>query len=235
MAAEMFQIDQKDLKMLRKFYKRAPQLFARASAGILNDFAFGTKTEIEKLLKNRLTIRNQAFLRGSIRVQKADGKVIDRQKSKVGSVTRPRFSGWLEQQTGKKDPRSHKPTIFARRGNKFSAVPPGNRLKQSSVALRPEDFNIRASNDKTRTIIFLQIMRKKSRGRPFYIKKKYKKLRRGIYKMQGGRIRRLHSLDRTKKKIQSFDWINQSRKNFFAQANIRNLWGDQLRRVLKLR
>ena len=235
MAAEMFQIDKTDLKRLAKFYKRAPKLFARASAGILNDFAFGTRREIIGLMTNRLTIRNQRFLTASVQVQRASGKRIDKQRSKVGSVRRDRFSGWLEQQTGKKDPRSHTATLFARRGTKLGIVPGSNRLKKSNVAARPEDYNIKADNENSRTAIFLQIMARRGRGRPFYIRKKYKKLRRGIYRIKSGKIRKIQSLNKTKKKIHSFDWINQSRKNFFSKANIRDLWGSQLRRVLRLR
>ena len=112
--SELFQIDLANLINLRKFYKKAPKQFLKAANATLNSFAFGTRKRSLEIIKKKMTVRNQKFVAGSLRVQKSTGSNIDNARSEVGSIFRPRFTGWKEQESGTKPERTRSITRFAR-------------------------------------------------------------------------------------------------------------------------
>jgi hypothetical protein len=117
---DLFEMDDKDIKRLLKFYKRFPKGFQWATANILNDFGFVTRQAQIEAIQETMQVRNDRFLNSSMRVVKTRGSIsVLSQKVIIGSRVRPRFSGWQEQIEG-----GGKKRVFttASRGGNFATT-----------------------------------------------------------------------------------------------------------------
>jgi len=136
MAFVDFSVQQTDLKSLEKFFKRAPRAAHRASAGMMNTFAFGTRKKALVQLNINFHIRNPGFVKRSVQVTRARGSVpFNSQFAEVGSIARGTpgsgsfFSGWKEQELGTTTKRTRLQTLDARGGSWQGKVKGPFRLK----------------------------------------------------------------------------------------------------------
>jgi hypothetical protein len=195
-----------DLDKLKKFYRLLPKMHARAGINLSNTLAFKLRPEMLGEIQGSMTIRSPGFVRGSLRIKKASFK--DR-VAEVGSIRRDRFTGWEEQETGKRDERDRRQTLVARRSNWKNRVAPRMRLKPGRARfVRPSDEGLR--NVSTDIPGFLKILERKKHRAPFYIPVRYKKLVRGIYIFRAKRVRRVQTLDARAKSISRNRWMTRS-------------------------
>ncbi|MEE9119166.1 MAG: hypothetical protein V3U02_11335 [Calditrichia bacterium] len=230
MPNELFQIDLSNLINLRKFYRRAPKQFLKATNSTLNSFAFGTRKRSLEIIEKKMTIRNQKFVAGSLRVQKSTGTNINNARSEVGSINRPRFTGWKEQELGTKPERSRSITSFGR-GTKNRRLRPSFKMRPGNNFLDSDDFDISGGGD--RTVVFLQMLARRKQRKPFIIKGS-SKFKSGLYVFRRKKIKRIQTFKETKK-IKRVRWMSGGRREFFRTADINKIWAESLRRVLKFR
>ncbi len=194
--------------------------------------AFGNRRESLSIINKKMTVRNKGFVNSSLRVEKARGnKPIDRQHSIFGAIEKPRSTGFVEQERGEPMERTRVASLFARGGSKKKAVKPGMRLKPSMNVQSTDDVTIKAGNDAHRTIIFLNMMKRE--GKPFIIRKKYKKIRKGIYKYQRGRLNKIHELEPVRRKPKRVRWLSGGHKNYIKSADMRRVWGKAIEMQLR--
>jgi hypothetical protein len=235
MASEVFSLDIRDLIKLRKFYKRAPHLFARATASMLNSFAFGTRKEAIKTVKQKMNVRNDRFVNSRMRVEKARGSNILQQEAVAGSIESPRFSGWEEQELGTKTQRSRVANVLARGGDFNRQIKPSLRLKPSRDFQDANDYP--GKDESTRTAAMINSAKLGKLRRPFIIGKKLKgklrTLKAGLYRVRRKKLERLQSFEPRNPQPKRIRWMTIARKEYFKKTNIKHLWGRTLERILK--
>ena len=235
MVSEAFTLDVKDLIKLRKFYKRAPHLFARATASMLNSFAFGTRLEQLRVIRRTMKVRNDRFVKSRIRVEKAHGRNILQQESVTGSISSPRFSGWEEQELGTRTERSRVANVLARGGDFNRQVKPSLRLKPGRDFSDANDFS--GHDETSRTAALINSAKRGKTRRPFIIgrnlKGKLRSLKSGLYRVRRKKLERLQSFEPKRAQPRRNRWATTGYKNYFKNTNIRHLWGRTLERILK--
>jgi len=188
MAKKTFQLKKGDIRNMRQFYRDFPTVVQFAKIGTINNLAFRTRgNTLEELGKNMM-IRSPGFVKGSVRYKKATrGDPV----AETGSIRRERFSGWIEQETGKKTGRKRVQTVTARSRNWRRRVAPRFRLKPSAKFIRPADVKL----NRTQIVPFLQILDRRRYRQPFLIPTRYKRLQRGIYIFLAKKIKRIQNFD----------------------------------------
>lgn len=161
----------------------------KVEAGMLNNTAFRLRQRMIDEISGSMTIRDQNFLKRSILFQKA---TVSGMVAEVGSVMRPRFSGWSEQQTGKTKgkPRKRFGTLTARRGKKRNKISGKFRAKSSNDFIRPSNRKGLSDNSGRDVMIFLQILKRRKYKPPFFIPISYKRLQKGFYIFVRGKLKR---------------------------------------------
>lgn len=231
MAQKLFDIDDRDLKKLIKFYKNAPKLMKHSVAGMLNSFAFGTRSRAMHIIRTNMNIRAKKFVDSSIRVQMAKAsQEINQQHSIVGSISRARFSGWEEQELGKKTKRTRVATLLGRGGNVQKKIQPSARLKQSNQFVSPDDYP--GTSRHNRSVVMMQDLFRKRHRKPFIVKG-HRRFKSGLYKIKQKKLRMLQSFEPRNVQPKRIRWMSGGRKAFFRKADIRQMWGKQLNRTFK--
>ena len=236
---DMFEMDKRALDHLEKVFNRMPRQAKKATADMINTFAFGSRIVALDTLQSKLFIRNKAFVarkgpRSRVRVDRADSRVpIDRQVAWMGSKKFKRFSGWEEQETGKKADRPRTPTIAARGGSIRKRVRGTFRANRLASAPRPEQFGNNADT-------MLQLLGRMNFRQPMIVTG-HRKLRAGFWKFEGRRgshpyrathkIRLLQAFNKKPQTIKRNPWMAPSLKKYMATANRPRLWKEALRRV----
>ena len=223
----IFDINNKDLKNLKKFYKKAPRSAARAEAGVINDQAFTSKNLAFKAIKSSMEVRSPKFVSSRIRVQKATpSKPI----SIMGSIFSNRFSGWIEQQRGTGSNRKSVATDKARGGNKANKIQPKYRMKQGRSFTKPENLPGRDYTSKVR-FMFRQMGSRKGKGGLFYLTKKYKSMTKGLYLFSGGKISKMQDTD-SPAKTKKNKWMTRTVSNLNRSFDLRKSWAKNINREL---
>ncbi len=230
-----FTLDKKQLKDLEKFYKQAPKQFAAATGMLLNNFAFGTRAQAPRSMAKGMIIRDERFVKSKIRVKKSRFRPpIESQVSTVGSIAGPRFTGWLEQETGAQPNRTRVFHLSARAGSKKRRAPPRFRLRPGNNPPTPDGFPGKSPHH--RAIVMLQHLGRQGFKRPFVIKG-HKRAKAGLYKFGRGRKghKRLVMLQRFEKRPapKRFQWMRRSRKDYMGSINLVAEWRNVLQRSLK--
>ena len=245
--AELFKMDDKGLKRLRKFYKTAPRMFARAAAGTLNAFAFGNRKESIPIIDTKMTVRNPKFIHGSLKVDKARANVpIHKMKSMFGAVRRPRYTGLREQEMGEAGPRSRLFTSAAREGNFSSPTKGYARLKPQAKYPSPNqpmnmnktrdgrDFGLQGLSGAKRIVAFLMILNERKTAQTFILRRNFGRFKRGLYRFRQGVIKKLQAFD-TKDKPKRIRWLTDGRRAFMTRSNILQAWANAINFQLKKR
>jgi hypothetical protein len=231
-----FDLDKKSIKALKKFYRQAPRKFAAASGMLLNNLAFGVKKQIPITMRDSgMVIRNERFVNSKIRVEKSRFSLpIDAQRSTVGSVSGPRFTGWIEQETGEQPDRSRVFHLAARAGSKKKKAPPRFRLRASNNPPRPNQYKGKDANH--RVVVMLQMLGREGYKKPFVITG-HKRMRSGLYKFgRGGKgKKRLVMLQRFDKPPtpKKFPWIRKARRDYMASISLIAEWKKAIERSLR--
>ena len=232
MPEQLFAIKSKNLINLQRFFKRSgPRQFNRAAAMTLTSFAFGTSRKSRLIIKNRMTVRNERFVNSAIRTEKArQSAPMISQVATSGSIERPRFTGWAEQELGKKTDRTRTASLFARGGGS-KALRPSFRMKPGNSFTSPNDFE--GKDDQHRATIMLQSLSRERKRKPFIIKG-HRKFKAGLYKFKGKKIKRIQSFQTTKQP-KRIKWLTLARQLYFRTTSVDGVWAESLRRVLKFR
>ena len=233
MPEQIFDISSPDLKKLKKFYKQAPRQFQFAAAGVLNDQAFGTRLEAMQMIGRNMIVRNPKFVNSNVLFKKARGmQNIALQQSETGSIRRKNFSGWVEQETGKRTLRTRTQTLLARGGSKQNIVRRGFRMRPGLKYTSPDDFSDLVGNPEHRTIAMLVILRRNKFKKPF-IFPSTRRGKKGLYKFQRGKIKRLQDLEPSNPQPKRKPWLIPGRNQYFQKTNQNVVWKEQLRRQSK--
>jgi len=203
MTQKIFSVKKNDLKGHKDYYKALKAATKFAEVGFLNGLAFKTRGNIMAELDRHMTIRSPSFVRGSVRFQKA---TIKNPVSEAGSIKRERFTGWEEQETGKKTARTRVQTRLARSNDWKRRVAPRFRLKLSNKFIRPSDFKLK----KTDIVPFLQILDGKKWRHPYFVPTRYKRMQRGVYIFVARKIRRIQNLEPDDVQPKRDEWMSRS-------------------------
>lgn len=225
-----FTVKTPDIRNLEKFYKKAPKKFARASAGMLNNLAFQTRGAALIRIASDLAIRNPRFVASRMQVEKAKSGPMSGQRAEAGSVAKDRFSGWTEQETGAEPLRNRVFTLTARRGNNQNQAAPSSRLKPGNNIVDINDLSIAATGRMQRRRIFIQMMSRRP-NKPFIMRRKYKKMRRGVYVFKGKRLLQLQAFDRMT--VKRKPWMKPARASVMTRGNVRAAWAKSIKFVLR--
>ncbi len=239
MPKELFDLDDRDIKRLAKFYKKSPKQFQWVVANVLNDLAFGSRRESLGIIEDKMIVRSPTFVKRSISVDKARGaKNINSQFAETGSVERPNFTGWVEQETGKKSDRSRVATLFARGDNPQKKIKPSARMKRSNEFIDlNKDFP--GKSRAQRTARGLQSLRMKKWKKPFIIRRV--RLKGGIVRaslrrlINGRRMKTLQSFEHKNKQPKRIRWSSGGAKNYLSKVNIRQLMEREVTKQLEFK
>lgn len=232
MPKQMFDLDDRDLLRLKSVYQRAPREFAKATAGMLNTFGFKSRDASLDIIQQRMIVRSRGFVKSSVRVQMTRKDIPTNEQEVIyGSLDRPRFTGWVEQETGKRDPRRRTPMTFARGGDKRKRIKSGLRMKPGRTFRSSSE--VKGIDDHHRAVVMLQIaFRQKGRRTPFLLKG-HRTLPNGLYQIRSGSLHLVQSFEDPKTAIKRVRWMSGGVRRMSKQIDIRQLWGSELNRIFR--
>jgi hypothetical protein len=235
-----FVINHKDMDRLAEVFRDAPRDLRRATGMFVNNLAFGTKKQIPNTMSSLMTVRDKRFVNSRIRVEKARFSTpIDAQMSVVGSIYGPRFSGWEEQELGKKTDRHRVFTLLARLGSKQRKAKRSARMRNLSGFVKPDEFS--GVSAEHRVIVMLRVLQRKNYPRPFIIHG-HSKIHSGVYQFRGRGTKRkpkpikiLQSFDPRRVQPRRVPWLRQSRDKYLRSVNVTRLWENVISRAWRPR
>lgn len=227
----IFDYNKKVFDSFSRFYAKAPGKARKATARMLNQFAFGVKDETFLHMKRTMTVRNPRFVKSSVRVIMARSTNIDRQKSQTGSIKRARFSGWIEQEEKVPDDRGRSQSLLARGGNWNKKVKPSVKMKPGRNFTSMGDFDLPSGKGKFPA--YFRKIKKGNKGKPFLVKRKYKSLKRGLYKFIRGKMMILQNFEKKKKPVKLNPWMTKSRERYFRRVNLNKEWEKSIAFITK--
>ena len=238
----VFEVNLQDYLNFKRGLKKAPKLYSKAGAHVLNSAAFGTRKLAIRNIKKSMIARNEKFIKGSVRVRKAAlGRPLAVNQSQVGSVKRDRFSGWREQEGGQQTKRETQVWPAARRGNVRKQVVRIARLRNTGRFPKPTDFR-GPGNPVARAARMIHILSRSGFTKPFLIfglenRSKGRKVPPGLYRFGTGSYpnRRIQLLQRFKKpeSTKRLPWLQPAVQQYISQADLRTVWGRALTRELR--
>jgi hypothetical protein len=231
----IFEIDQTDLKKLVKFYKRAPKEFQAAAAGVLNSQAFTLKKINNRAINSMMTIRDPKFVSRALHVVKARATDINKMESMAGSVSKPRFSGWIEQETGQKTTRTRKILLDARAGSWKSRARGYGKMRPAKEFYDESDFQ--GKHTEQRIAIMLSMMRKGTAQRkPFLIKKKMSgkigRMGPGLYRLKAKKTYKLQTIKAKGVQPKRKKWMTASVEKLSSEFDLKGAWEENIKRIL---
>ena len=238
--ADIFQVEQRDLARLIKFYRRAPKPFSRATAGVINTLAFGARKQQIREISSSMTVRNPRFVKSRIRVDKARAVMpISNQSAITGSVKGKRFSGWEEQQTGKRRESKRGITTAARGGSIKSTVK--SKFRANKKFKQARDFRSNRHTKFGQQVVAMIIdAREGAFEGPFMVQRgggpgRLRNFKRGIYDGQSGKLKRIQNFEDRPDQPDTNQWHTRAIGKHNDRVNIRRIWASQIERELKFR
>lgn len=237
---DLMQIDTRDLIALRKWYKKAPKQFAASTGMLINNFAFGSREESIKLIGSRMIVRAPGFVKSRVQVQKSHFRLpIASQKSHYGSVRKPRFSGWVEQELGQRKARPYFAALRGRAGGKRRKIKRGARLDKPFLTpdRYPKRRGFRGRNRDHLIQIYLAQLDRMNYSKPFVITG-HTKIPGGVYQFGQGRTgwdqRELEALQLfyKPKRTKRVKWMRLGTMRYFRRTNILKEWKRVTKRML---
>ena len=209
-------IDDKQLKQFQKMCRSGQKEFQYVTAEYLNSSAFRARELNIKNIQSQMTIRDQRFLSSSLRVEKTKPVSINQQIAISGSIARPRFTGWKEQEDGGTAERKRKITISARGGSKQAKAQGKARLRPGNKIYKPEQFQ--GVTYERRFYFMMRVLGSRGGGQ-FLITKKIKTkrgaLNPALYNLKNGKIsmlQKFEALEVRRNKWQTDDWNDIKRR-----------------------
>ncbi len=225
-----FTIDKTDLKNLERTFKKAPKLLRPVTANVLNSLAFDARKRYIKSIDRTMVVRNKRFVEGSLRVHKTKAGAVNSQMAISGSIARPRFTGWKEQEKGTPPKRKRAITKAGRRGNKSNVAMSKARLKSNNKFYKPEQFPGKSRYNK-----FLFMMRVLStRGGGGIIMSRALKTKRGslppgLYQLKKNKLTKLQSFDVNKSK--RIPWMSRTNQQLTFSTDITKKYREGILRI----
>jgi hypothetical protein len=215
---------------LKKLYQEFPTKFRKAESNVLNSFAFGARNSAIETLRKKMIVRDRRFLEAGLKVKKSSFKD---PISEMGSIYRPSFSGWREQQTGERVDRNRIATVAARRGNIQNKIAPSVRMKRSNEFLRDSEV-IPGRTGAGRSAAMIAYVQRKKHNKPFILSgsTKYPK---GLYRRKRKRIVLLQKLGDVAKTVKRIRWMDISIQEYFTNNSIRRTWAQSIARILRVK
>jgi len=221
-----------------RFMERMPREFARVSANVLNTHAFGTRKLAIRNIHKKMEVRAPTFVKGRVKVGMAKPVALNSQFSEVGSMAdRDRFSGWVEQELGKRSQETHYGTVGARKGGQWSQkMLPRFRLKPGNKFTSPDEFEGNSRRSRIRNMI--RKLSKQKRRQPFKIEG-HPKIDDGIYVFGDGTapdrdLNMVQDLKRTRQP-KRIKWLSTAHDEYVRRTNIVLVWERATKRLLKNR
>jgi hypothetical protein len=226
-----FYMDNTQLRRLQKTFKQSPKLLRPVTANVINSLAFDAKKQYFREIDRNMIVRNRKFVESSLQVQKARSGPIEKQIALSGSVNRPRFTGWQEQQEGKPSKTKRAITTAGRGGNKRNISKTKARLRSGNKFYKPEQFSGR--DLKGRFMFMMRVLN--TRGGGEFIISSAIPTRRGIlkpglYSLRKHKITRFQTFNVDKSK--RITWMINANKALKFSTNIAKKYEDGLKRVL---
>lgn len=232
--AELFRLDHKDILKLREFYNKAPRKYSMAAGMVLNQFAYGTYENSTKAIMWGLTIRKYSLIRWALRYEKTSTRVpINAMESSAYSIRRGKFTGWDEQETGRKTERTRVASLLARGQKTTGQIGTPYRLYRGRKFLRPDDYPGKSSHHRAQMLL-LDLARVNWKD-PFVVWG-HKRMPPGLYKFRGRKTKRgmrrpmlLQSFDPQRVQPRAYKWMTISRNWYFQENTPIMVW----KKVLK--
>ena len=212
----MFELDDSEIKVLANFLKKAPFQFRVAHGRTLNLLGFHLRGEMIKQINSNMTVRKQKFVEGSFKVETTRAtKPINQQQVEVGSINRRGFSGWDEQQLGKKTKKENTESLAARGGSFSKIIKKRFKLRNTS-GLRTES-KYQGRNHNHQVLLMMREMSGPLQNTPFILRRKTNKLDAGMYMFKGKKLIGLRTFGK-KQQPKRFDWsgraLDATKRNF---------------------
>lgn len=231
--ANIFDYDDKSFKAFSKFYSKAPFKARRATAALLSRFAFGTRMKAIQEIENTMTVRSERFVASSIRFNSARATKIDNQVSSTFSIERDRFTGWIEQSEGSADKRTRSQSLLARGSNFSKKVKPSIRMKPGRDFLSMSDFKLPDGAGKVPA--YIKMVKRNHKNKPFILKKKYKQIKRGVYKFTRNKMQILQNFEKKPRAVKRNPWMLNARENYFKSIDLNHEWSRAIDFITKKR
>ena len=232
-------IDDRDLKKYIKALEEAGPKAKGIISGILNSHAFKTREYNIENITRSMVIRDSKFVTGSLRVEKAKKTdSINTMIAEVGSVNRPRFSGWKEQEYSTKPTKRRGFSPAARDYNFKNKTVGKARLKPNQKFIKHTEFNFKNVKSESHRIgLFLKIMMDRKnkygtmmRGKSFIIPK-YKGFEHGLYNYIDYKFIKYQNFEDENKHVKRNPWMAHSLMDLRSKNDLNKLWTDGLKRI----
>jgi hypothetical protein len=232
--AKSFYMEMRGFKELKRFFKKAPELFQPVVANVLTSYAFETRKNDIQNIGAMMIIRNRRFIESNLRVKAAKNVSISKQESLAYSQKKPRFSGWEEQEYGTPPKRKRSITTHARRGNKQNVVQSAARLKPQNKFWKPEQYAGRSYNQKF--YFMMRVLNSRGGVQRFILQRKLSTKRgaigRGLYELKGHKITRLQDFDK-KISIKRRAFRTASLNQLSTKNKTTEIWQRSLNHIIK--
>jgi len=241
----MITVDQKDLENLLRAFLEAPNKTRYVASQVLNLAAFGVRKGIPSTLDRVMTTRAKSLHRKALwatKASKTDSFLA--MHSTVGSLNIERFSGWMEQEKGKPDPRKRRAALLARAKTPAKAIMQAARLRKGKDIEKPTEHP--GANPNQRAIAMMQALSWRKYKKPFIVFG-HNKLRDGLYKFEGsskykkkmragGQVRKMRSqkirvlqmFGRSSQSIRKRPWMSPSVAKYFKTKD----WTQPMEKLL---
>ena len=234
--ADIFNLEQRDLKTVQRFYSQAPKKFRAVTGRVLNAFAFDTRKQAIKFVETEMMSRRKGFANRVLKVQTANFfSPIQSQASRVGSIKFPRFSGWIEQETGEQ-PQRRVATLLGRGGSKKRQISGPHRLRRGRKFKTPDEYKGRTSTQ--RAVVMMQHLSRTGYKKPFIIRG-HRRMAPGLYKFRGrGKARgpsMLISFNPVQKRVRKNRWLTRSTQRMYKALNLRAVYKRAIWQTFKVR
>lgn len=227
--ADQFEMRSEDLKKLKKFFRKSPRLIKPVQANLITSLAFKTREYDIQNISSEMIIRNERFVKSSIRVTKATTNDLN---AFVYSIRRPRFSGWEEQQTGKPSRKKKTPTLHARRGNRAGKIPNKFKFRSKSKFYNPSMF--KGKTYKQRFYFMLRVLGSRGGGEFLLnndVELKKGKLKKGLYSFRRHSISKIQDTTR-RYRTKKFKWRTKSLQDLQQKNNLNEMWAKSINFIL---
>lgn len=221
-----------DLTELREYARglRLTQAKLRGAISMsLNSIAFEARKRAPDVIAREMTARNKRFISSSFAVEKSTSSTL---VATMGSVTRPRFTGWAEQE-GARSTRRRVPTNTARGGSFKNQVRGAARFKSGNKFYRPEQFQARTQAGQFG--FMMRVLGSRGGGNILIteqIKTKRGTLSRGLYEFKNHKIKRLQDTHPSNTQPARHPWMERVIATSATQGNIEREWQSNLNRIL---
>ena len=220
-----FEIDLREFVGFRKWIKEQPRQLRLVTGNMLNNFAFDVRRQNVKIIKRTMTVRNERFVKGRLRVTKARVTApVKKQVAYTGSVAKDRFSGWVEQEFGKKSKRNRFSTLAGRSGDKNKQMRHIIRLKPKHEVVSIDHPDYRPKGGATNIAGFFKMLERRGENRLVRVKGGYYKRKRKQFEMVQ------YQSDKQPKRNR---WMLRSIQTYKRRSNFQAMFNREYNRVIR--